>query len=241
MEEPQMTPAKRGKRDTTAKEEPKAKEATPAPVLWKKEPELTNALLTHIEESDPHWQIFGFSVIRNAPPRATGDTAIAHCRQIATKLLVGHPSGRWKEEDADSLAVAVKNHISWLKSEYTKIRDSLSETGQGINPPDEIEPNTALANLFDGIRKKLPYYWRMCGLLYKSLKLEPSLAANGASMIDTSSLECKKKAKPVESDYKSDDWAGLDDDDECIGSVVQVKLEPDTTKSSPTPHRSSTK
>ncbi|CAE6450261.1 unnamed protein product [Rhizoctonia solani] len=160
-------------------------------------------LLMEIEASDSHRQIFGFGTIGSSPAKSKGDNMTAHCRTLAQTILAGHPSGKWTNEPLSRLSTSVKNRINFLKREYRNIRNGLSETGAGLNSPDEIKESSKLRNIFDQIETDFPYYWRMRDLLFKSPAVEPELLVNPGSQIDVATILATNP-----SDLESDKEAG---------------------------------
>ncbi|KAI6005204.1 hypothetical protein F5J12DRAFT_893277 [Pisolithus orientalis] len=139
-------------------------------VLWKKQPQLTDELLTLVK-SNMKWMVaFGFdkSSASNKP---------------------GTPFG---PADLKKLTEAVKNHISSLHTTYNDYFKQLGETGHGLIVSDhehEITPVSEITNAYDLIKVKFLWYQWMHELSGTSPIASHVAISNSTSSLDLPVLD----------------------------------------------------
>ncbi|TFY76194.1 hypothetical protein EWM64_g7820 [Hericium alpestre] len=156
----------------------KAKKTRSRTVLWAKKPALTDVLLTIIEDSPRYRQAFGFEKGANGA--------------VTVVLLIENPDEPYTVNKMSSLKEAIKGRINVIKTSYIKYCNLLGETGQGLINDDwesEIIEGSDIANIWDEIQKKFPWYKRVNNLYGRSPVVDRSAVTNSASDLDTSILD----------------------------------------------------
>ncbi|KAF9235106.1 hypothetical protein BU15DRAFT_78338 [Melanogaster broomeanus] len=132
---------------------------------------ITDTLLTLIEDSVTWKGTFGFDkgVEKDPTPTGKGKSIIQHCADIATVLFaIGKKNSEWTNNDLAHLRGVVKNRVMSLKATYTEYRNKLGETGHGLvvgGCEDELHAGSDIANVYDDIQLKFPWYLRMHALM----------------------------------------------------------------------------
>ncbi|KAJ7223225.1 hypothetical protein GGX14DRAFT_557806 [Mycena pura] len=153
---------------------------------WKTEAELTDTLLTFIEDNAPRRTAFGFTKgdVDNAGS-TTGQSQDGHCERLAQKILIEPPSERWAKCSAKALVSSVKNQIVWLKTEFVRLRDTLGSTGYGLIIKDrEDELWGDPQNVWQHIQSIFPWFKRMHLLLADSPVYDAEACTNSADSLD---------------------------------------------------------
>ncbi|KAI6000359.1 hypothetical protein F5J12DRAFT_894809 [Pisolithus orientalis] len=164
---------------------------------WKKQPKLTDELLTLVE-SNMKWMVaFGFDK-SSASSRLT---IIECCAQIAQALFItDKPGTPFGPSDLKKLTEAVKNCISSLCTTYNDYHKQLGETGHGLIVSDhehEITPGSEIANVYDLIKAKFPWYQQMHELSGTSPIASHVAISNSTSSLDLSVLDRLKNDTDV--------------------------------------------
>ncbi|KAI6000172.1 hypothetical protein F5J12DRAFT_894927 [Pisolithus orientalis] len=115
---------------------------------WKRQPELTDELLTLVE-SNMKWMVaFGF----DRSSASSRLTIIECCGQIAWALFItDKPGAPFGPANLKKLMEAVKNCISSLCTTYNDYHKQLGETGHGLIVSDhkhEITPGSEITNVY---------------------------------------------------------------------------------------------
>ncbi|KAF8193535.1 hypothetical protein K438DRAFT_2017673 [Mycena galopus ATCC 62051] len=150
-----------GKKD--AKKEAKGTRNAPV-VQWAKEEfyYLTSELLTVIEGKARYRQALGFAKGINGPVDTGGKKLPAILTDIAEDLFIKDKSDtKYTTEDLPVLAGVVKNCVAAMKTKYTDYHKKLGATGHGLiaaGKADEITGGTVIANAWEEITQKFPWY-----------------------------------------------------------------------------------
>ncbi|KAJ3502371.1 hypothetical protein NLJ89_g8915 [Agrocybe chaxingu] len=224
----------KGTAKTPSKEVTKARRA--ATVKWKRTiyHHYTDSLLTIIEDKPRYRQAFGFSKDQSTPVSTGGQPVAELHAEVAQTLFFeteeppeGQSELSFRKDDLSALAKAVGNRISALKKLYRDYRGTLGETGEGLldaGREDEITAGTPLANLWEEIQMKFPWFLRMHNLLGTNPTVDRSAVANSQTSVNTAVLNVgagkkrKRPPKPSSDDETEvevvDDDSGKSDDDE---------------------------
>ncbi|KAF8124635.1 hypothetical protein K438DRAFT_2034193 [Mycena galopus ATCC 62051] len=203
-----------GKKD--AKKE--AKGARNAPVVqWAKEEfyYLTSELLTVNEGKARYRQALGFAKGIDGPVDTGGKKLLAILADIAEDLFIKDKSNtKYTTEDLPVLAGVVKNRVAALKTKYTDYHKKLGATGHGLiaaGKADEITGGTVIANAWEEITQKFPWYMRMDTLMGTSPVVNRSAVAHSQTRVDLGVLDRSGETHdgPIE----------LDSDDESDGKI----------------------
>ncbi|KAF7360076.1 hypothetical protein MVEN_00735700 [Mycena venus] len=230
-----------GKKD--AKKDAKATRNPPL-VKWSEKEfhPMTDELLTVIESKPCYRQAFGFDKGIQGPVDTGGKKLPAIQADVAEDLFIkGKPDTEYTADDLSELAKVIKNRVASLKTAYGKWRRKLGETGHGLvatDKEDDIKSDSVIANAWDLIQEKFPWYKRMNDLMGSSPVIDRSAVAHSGTRVDLSILD-RDGETPVNLD--SDDESKLsnwdtsspapipddDDDDENLPAtpVVKVKAE----------------
>ncbi|KAF8801586.1 hypothetical protein BYT27DRAFT_7261923 [Phlegmacium glaucopus] len=148
------------KSDTPRKKAAKIKKAR-RHLLWAKPRyhRLTDQLLTIIEENPCYQQAFGFSKEPRTNPTTGGLTLADLYTKVASELFLA---------DLSDLDLSFTNNdlptLQNVKKLYREYCEELGQTGQGLvenDMVDEIQAGTPLANVWDHIKSKFPWYERL--------------------------------------------------------------------------------
>ncbi|KAG8723560.1 hypothetical protein FRC09_002802 [Ceratobasidium sp. 395] len=201
---PKQTATKRPRKDSTAakseqnegktkklrsvKEEVVADEMS-SRIPWNTKHELTDDLLTKIEESETIRTILGFSLAPGQKTRSDGKSATAHYERLAHKILVKGSSlyGSGDPTNIKALGLAIKNRIKALKRDFEKYKSEMNDTGEGVNGPEDILEDSPFENKWQEIGKKFPWYFRVKQLVARSPAIEPPMPVNSTTELD---LDC---------------------------------------------------
>ncbi|KAJ7461893.1 hypothetical protein FB451DRAFT_1404398 [Mycena latifolia] len=206
---------------TTGTEGKKKRKA--ALVQWAKpvHHHLTDVLLTIIEGSARYKQAFGFDKGQSGPVDTGGKTIPDLCSDIAVKFFnVGEEDSQYpsrESTDMQELADVIKNRVNRQKS-YTEHHEKLGATGHGLvigGKEDEIIEGSTIANAWDAIEKKFPWYKRMNILMGTSPVVNRSAVAHSNTRVNLSVLDRNGEAHDgpisIKDDLSSDDdkysWA----------------------------------
>ncbi|KAF8144499.1 hypothetical protein K438DRAFT_1992751 [Mycena galopus ATCC 62051] len=203
-----------GKKD--AKKEAKGTRNAPV-VQWAKEEfyYLTSELLTVIEGKARYRQALGFAKGINGPVDTGGKKLPAILADIAEDLFIKDKSDtKYTTEDLPVLAGVVKNRVAALKTKYTDYHKKLGATGHGLiaaGKADEITGGTMIANAWEEITQKFPWYMRMDTLMGTNPVVNRSAVAHSQTRVDLGVLDRSGEAHdgPIE----------LDSDDESDGKI----------------------
>ncbi|KAJ7791389.1 hypothetical protein B0H14DRAFT_3160877, partial [Mycena olivaceomarginata] len=171
------------KADTENKRGKKAEEKKtrkPALIQWTKKEQhpLTDELLTLIDGKSLYRQAFGFDKGQSEPVTTGRKTLVDLHLELASKFFGVSVSdddadnspleGKYTKEDLPELVKVVKNRIANLKSNYHTHRQALGSTGHGLvmdGKEKKIMPGTEIANAWDVITTKFPWYKHMHALM----------------------------------------------------------------------------
>ncbi|KAF8159924.1 hypothetical protein B0H34DRAFT_674202 [Crassisporium funariophilum] len=162
---------------------------------------LTDRLLTIIEDNPRYQQAFGFSKLPGTNPTTGGMTLADIHTEVAEQLLLVDLSELeliFTEEDLPKLCSVICNRVSALKKAYCKHREELGQTGQGLvenDQADKIEAKSPLANIWDRIKSKFPWYKRLNKLMGTNPAIDRTAVANSQTVIDTSILDATPASK----------------------------------------------
>ncbi|KDR81305.1 hypothetical protein GALMADRAFT_222736 [Galerina marginata CBS 339.88] len=172
----------------------------PATIQWAKVENhpLTDQLLTIIEDKPRYRQAFGFSKEPGTNATTGGQTLVDLYTEVAGELLVSGEDSNFTEDDLPELQKVVSNRISALKKLYRDNRNELGQTGQGLVDSEtthEIEAGTHLANVWDRIKLKFPWYERLNKLFGTNPAIDRGAIANSQTTVDTSILGATSKKR----------------------------------------------
>ncbi|KAF7795696.1 hypothetical protein EIP86_006861 [Pleurotus ostreatoroseus] len=151
---------------------------------------LTDRLLSRIEERSQYGVALGFKA-HSKDVSSSGKKATVIHGELGETVLRNDPSGRWANADQKDLVNCIKNRISGLKQVYKRHLADLGETGAGLLLEDkegEIEPGSALANKWDHISSKFPWFKRILAMSEGNPALNETASANSTSQLDLSVL-----------------------------------------------------
>ncbi|KAF8209187.1 hypothetical protein K438DRAFT_2066189 [Mycena galopus ATCC 62051] len=239
--------AARGGRKKNAEKdvkEAKAKRNPPA-VEWSKEAFhfMTDELLTVVESKPRYRQAFGFEKGIEGPVDTGGEKPAAIQAHVAEAFFItpqdpDDPDPKYTAQDLPELAKVVQNRIKALKKSYTENRKTLGETGHGLvaaGKKEEIKGGTEIANAWDAVQKKFPWYLRMHDLMGSSPVVNRSAVAHSGTRVDLGILDRDGDAHDGPISLDSDDeskisgWSSSsparsaharDSDDESDGPVT---------------------
>ncbi|KAF9232196.1 hypothetical protein BU15DRAFT_81515 [Melanogaster broomeanus] len=186
-------PAKSNKENVEAGEDTKTSRVV---VSWAK-PEhfhMTDALLTLIEDSVTWKGALGFDIgaISDPTPTGKGKSLIQHCADIAVAFFItGDKDSKWVLDDIKMLKFVIKNRVSSLKSTFHALRQELGETGHGLvisGCDEDLREGSEVANVWEDIQKKFPWYIRMAALIGGSPNYSRKGVSNSQSALDLSVL-----------------------------------------------------
>ncbi|KAJ7105922.1 hypothetical protein C8R44DRAFT_886369 [Mycena epipterygia] len=194
-----------------------AKKRKAATVSWAKAEfhPLTDKLLTIIEDKASYKQAFGFNKGHSESVSTGGLRPIELYTQVAMRLF-GLDSENddtdviltYTTDDLPDLAQVVKNRISNLKKAYQEHHEKLGATGHGLvaaGKEDEIIEDTPIANAWEKISKKFPWYKRMDRLMGTSPIVNRSAVAHSGTRVDLGILDRKGTAHDGPMSLDSDD------------------------------------
>ncbi|KAF8172623.1 hypothetical protein K438DRAFT_1981468 [Mycena galopus ATCC 62051] len=193
----------------------------PPTIQWTKEPShhLTDELLTLVEAKPLYRQGFGFDKGQAEPVPTSGKTLADLCTDLAAAFFDvqddDENNDQYMKNDLPELAKVVKNRIASLKTQYQNHRQALGSTGHGLvvdGKENEIAAGP-IANAWDAIIKKFPWYKRMHALMGTSPIVNRSAVAHSGTRVDLGVLD--RDGTPhdgpimVSSDSSSDDESKL--------------------------------
>ncbi|KAJ7328953.1 hypothetical protein DFH08DRAFT_317959 [Mycena albidolilacea] len=235
-----------GKKDTT--KDAKSTRNPPA-VKWSEKEfhPMTDELLTVIESKPRYRQAFGFDKGIQGPVDTGGKKLPAIQADVAEDLFIkDKPDTEYTADDLSELAKVIKNRVTSLKTAYGKWRKKLGETGHSLvaaDKEDDIKSDSVIANAWDLIQEKFPWYKRMNDLMGSSPVIDRSAVAHSGTRINLRILDRDGEAHngliTLDSDDESklSNWdtfspAPIPDDDDNSGDenlpatpVVKVKAE----------------
>ncbi|KIJ61907.1 hypothetical protein HYDPIDRAFT_169487 [Hydnomerulius pinastri MD-312] len=183
---------------------------------------ITDTLLTLIEDSVVWKGAFGFDKgVENDPtPTGQGKSIIEHCVDIAKVLFATEEKdSEWAHYDLAHLKGVVKNRVMSLKGTYTEFRNKLGETGHGLivaGREDEMRMGSDIANVYDEIQLKFPWYLRMHALMGTSPVASRKSISNSKSDIDLTVLGGEEGEDG--DDFSRRTPTPMEDDDAPLGS-----------------------
>ncbi|KAJ7506345.1 hypothetical protein B0H11DRAFT_2327412 [Mycena galericulata] len=243
-------------------EETKKKKRRAPTVQWAKAPfhHLTDTLLTIIEGSARYKQAFGFDKGQSGPVDTGGKTLPDLCSDVAAKLLkVNEDESDYTSASLPGLADVIKNRVNNLKKTYTEHHEKLGATGHGLvtaGKEAKIIEGSDIANAWEAIAKKFPWYKRMDILMGTSPIVNRSAVAHSNTRVDLSVLDRDGKAHDgpisVKDDSSSDgdifsDWSSsspvakgrsvarddaIEEENDAVGITYLVKAEPSSVSAS---------
>ncbi|KAJ7860548.1 hypothetical protein B0H14DRAFT_3863697 [Mycena olivaceomarginata] len=117
---------------------------------------------------------------------------------VAEELFIkDKPDAKYTADDLPELAKVVKNRVAALKTAYSKNRGKLGETGHGLvteSKKDDITEDSVIANAWDAIEKKFPWYMRMHDLMGASPVVNRSAVAHSGTRVDLGILDRRGEA-----------------------------------------------
>ncbi|KAJ7721981.1 hypothetical protein B0H14DRAFT_3520462 [Mycena olivaceomarginata] len=215
-----------GKKDAT--KDAKSTRNPPA-VKWSEKEfhPMTDELLTVIESKPRYRQAFGFDKGIQGPVDTGGKKLPAIQADVAEDLFIkDKPDTEYTADDLSELAKVIKNRVTSLKTAYGKWRKKL-----------------VIANAWDLIQEKFPWYKRMNDLMGSSPVIDRSAVAHSGTRVNLRILDRDGEAHDGLITLDSDDesklsnWdtfspAPVPDDDDDSGDenlpatpVVKVKAE----------------
>ncbi|KAF8160299.1 hypothetical protein BJ912DRAFT_936052 [Pholiota molesta] len=147
----------------------------------------TNTLLMIIEDCPHYRQAFGFSKETATAVMTGGQTVVDLYIEVASKLFVQPENATFTSDDLPDLQKVVSNHVTNLKKSYHDYHKKLGEMGQGLveeDRKDKITDNTPLANLWDSIKSKFPWYMHMHRLYGSNPIVNHSVLAHSQTTVD---------------------------------------------------------
>ncbi|KAH7913600.1 hypothetical protein BJ138DRAFT_1220151 [Hygrophoropsis aurantiaca] len=179
---------------------------------------LTDKLLAIIAEHPVYKVAFGFDKGTESSVNSGGKKLKAHHESLAQKVFLlddlglADPSSQFASSPIDKLGVSVKNRIKNLKENYIKHRDQIGATGQGLLDEDresEITAGSELANIWDKVKVKFPWYMTMHRLMGTSPVADRSAIAHSGTSLDLTILH-----PSVSADINASGIEGVDADGE---------------------------
>ncbi|KAH7917118.1 hypothetical protein BV22DRAFT_1200347 [Leucogyrophana mollusca] len=176
---------------------------------------LTDKLLAIIAEHPVYKVAFGFDKGTESSINSGGKKLKAHHESLAQKVLLQDdfglvdPSSQFANYPIDKLGVSVKNRIKNLKENYIKHRDQIGETGQGLLDEDresDITAGSELANIWDKVKAKFPWYMTMHWLMGTSPVVNRSAIAHSGTPLNLTILHSPTTGSGI-------DASGLEDVD----------------------------
>ncbi|KAJ3524780.1 hypothetical protein NMY22_g10854 [Coprinellus aureogranulatus] len=185
-------PPKNPVKEDTAPEEPDKgdEEQKPEPkapgVPWAKLLELTDGLVTEIEDNEPRRIALGFTKgDHDGGGKQSGETLTVHYLHLGEKAVRSHPSGKWAAIEDKELAQAVRYRVHALKKKFQEYRLQLKDTGNGIIMAGKEDTLTGdLKNLWEEILQKFPWYKRLYALLADSPIYDEQSCSNSLDDLD---------------------------------------------------------
>ncbi|KAJ7621659.1 hypothetical protein DFH06DRAFT_1143662 [Mycena polygramma] len=159
---------------------------------------LTDELLTIVEGSAHYKQAFGFDKGQTGRVDTGGKTIPDLCADIAIELFNVDgvaPDGdesKYTSDDLTGLSDVIKNRINSLKKAFSEHHKKLGATGHGLvtgGKEDEIIGGSAIANAWEVIEAKFPWYKRMDLLMGTSPIVNRTAVAHSNTRVDLNVLD----------------------------------------------------
>ncbi|KAF6748070.1 hypothetical protein DFP72DRAFT_853888 [Ephemerocybe angulata] len=203
-----------------------AKKKVPA-ISWSAMPELTDALLTKIEENEPRRTALGFTK-GNSEDGSAGKMTTHHHTTLAKLVLIPHESGLWKDVDPKDLSQAVRYrivamHLYSMKQIFNQCREDLKATGNEIVMEGKEDTLTGdLKNIWgvflsafslntDRVAETCHYYKHMYDLMADSPVYNDQACSNSKDSLDK---ELDGLLERHSSQKKDDEVIKVDDSDD---------------------------
>ncbi|KAG8927477.1 hypothetical protein FRC01_007378 [Tulasnella sp. 417] len=233
-EQPQGKRSSRAKKGTAAGDHPDVAipakggpEVKPGEIDWLNEPELTDALLTSIEEdSDIRQGLFPGCGGNASTAKGGGKSKSKFHKALARMIFAGHGVHgdvytRASPHEKKEWGKKIKNCLEKLKKMTISQIEELGETGYGIRDESEIDTSkkNGFTNAWVVIKEKNPWFFQMRDLIqYRPNALVP-LSGNSTSSVDPGIF--------LSSDRAEDPWetSGFEDVDEVLAEAETLILE----------------
>ncbi|KAJ7659639.1 hypothetical protein DFH06DRAFT_1326650 [Mycena polygramma] len=192
---------KRAKQKQGKKGESDEKKKRKAPtVQWAKPAfhHLTDELLTIVEGSARYKQAFSFDKGQSGRVDTGGKTIPDLCADIAIVLFnvdSVYPDGgesKYTSADLTGLSYVIKNRVNSLKKSFSEHHEKLGATGHGLvtgGKEDEIIGGSAIANAWEAIEGKFPWYKRMDLLMGTNPIVNRTAVAHSNTRVDLNVLD----------------------------------------------------
>ncbi|KAF7300903.1 hypothetical protein MKEN_01316700 [Mycena kentingensis (nom. inval.)] len=170
-----------------AKKETKSEPATPTEypdIPWKTEPQLSEDILTAIENNEARRLALGFTKGDGANAgHQTGAKQVEHYIRVIEKTLSRDP--RWKDVDPKLLVNAVKSRLKRMREVTSATTKMFGETGAGlVETGREGELEGHYANLLEQKLDKYSWFLRMARLMHGSPVADTRHCSNSTTSLD---------------------------------------------------------
>ncbi|KAF7300776.1 hypothetical protein MKEN_01302800 [Mycena kentingensis (nom. inval.)] len=216
-------------------------------VPWKTEPELSENLLTAIEDNEARRIALGFTKGDGANAgHQTGATKTDHVVRVIEKTLA--LDARWKDVEPKKLVGVVKGRLKRMRELTSATLKQFGETGAGlVESGQEDELDGYYSNLLEGVRDKHPWFLRMARLMRGSPVADTRFCSNSTTSLDDNldamvgrvqsdvdEIASQSDGPPPESQFDEDEAREVDEDPDADNEVVIL---PKSVSASPAPHK----
>ncbi|KIP12162.1 hypothetical protein PHLGIDRAFT_10231 [Phlebiopsis gigantea 11061_1 CR5-6] len=230
----QKAKARKGGRKAAVKEDAEETTAEGVKILWSSKANhyLTDRLLSAIEDKEAYLVAFGF-LGSSKGSTSGGNSQASMCASIAERVIFEDPTQKYCHLNKSQAAESVRNRIHKLKKEFLVYHEEIGQTGAGLIGEDrenEITAGSELANIFDRVQQKFPWYKRLLSLMNGNPLADRSAVANSATTLDltllTKAVGLERHQEPTEAMVNSDseeDAAGdADEDNDEDGTLLMT-------------------
>ncbi|KAF8523668.1 hypothetical protein JB92DRAFT_2883793 [Gautieria morchelliformis] len=182
-------------------------EASIPPVPWAKEHDLTDMLLTVLEDDPVMRAAFSMDKGAESKNKSSAKTVADHHCSLALRVLIPHHSGRWKDASLVQMGNVVKNRVNAIKKSYMSEKTLLGETGAGLVETEDMEKEiivgSAIDNLWGEIKIRFPWFRRMQRLMGTSPLVIRDAVAHSTSQLNLDILDRVSASEVVKSPAES--------------------------------------
>ncbi|KAF9032760.1 hypothetical protein BJ165DRAFT_1534926 [Panaeolus papilionaceus] len=182
----------------------------------------------------------GKSKKRASPERVAGDSDEDVPEEFVTALK---PDNNGKiSPERNEWTSKIGNHLKKMVKTITEYNKEMGKTGTGLKSAQEIRAGTELANKWEEIREKCPWYFRMKEIIGGRPTAEPAGLGNASTTPDlsilstTSSASCQPLSVSPSNDNNSladDTLTGISEIDLSDGLGGDTESEPNVTTPAP--------
>ncbi|KAF7325128.1 hypothetical protein MKEN_00556300 [Mycena kentingensis (nom. inval.)] len=220
--------------------------ATVTEVPWKTEPELSEKILSAIEENQARRIALGFTKGDGANAgHQTGATKTHHIIRVIEKTL--RLDTRWKNVEPKKLVGSVKGRLKRMGELTSATLKRFGETGAGlVETGREDELDGYYSNLLEGVLDTQPWFLRMARLMRGSPVADTRFCSNSTTSLDDNldamvgrtiqsdvdEIASQSDGPPPESQFDEEERREMEEDPDADTDVVVL---PKSASASPAP------